>query len=224
MISFSGCIPCGSWTWSVIMPSHIKALLGSCVVIPCTFDYYENPPSNPDRVVWYQYASHSYPLVYDDWYSAKVIPEFIGKTSRVKTFSGGKECTLKISKVTWMHHRQRIYPWIDPEHVGRRTYRFFDKTVTIEVTGKLPLSERKYTLWGWCFCSPNIPLLFHLFFLERQGRDTRNYDLWRNEGRTNCDSPVLSRSQLFFRTARSNSKYTTATPQNQHIPNGHGHI
>ncbi|GAA6224944.1 myelin-associated glycoprotein-like [Lates japonicus] len=31
------------------------------------------------------------------------------------------------------HHRQKIYPWVDPDNVGRSTYRFFDTTVTIEV-------------------------------------------------------------------------------------------
>lgn len=139
MISFAGCIPCGSWAWTVNMPSNIKAMLGSCVIIPCSFDYYENPPHYPNRVVWYQYVRHGYPLVYDNWNSKSVIDKFRGKTSRVITFRGGKECSLKISPVTWEHHRQRIYPWVDPENVGRGTYRFFDKTVTIEVTGKLPL-------------------------------------------------------------------------------------
>lgn len=114
-------------------------MLGSCVTIPCSFDYYENPPSNPNRVVWYQYVSRGYPLVYDSWKRMSVIGKFRGKTSRVNTFSGGKECSLKISPVTWEHHRERIYPWVDPENVGSRTHRFYDKTVTIEVTSKLPL-------------------------------------------------------------------------------------
>lgn len=118
-------------------------MLGSCVIIPCSFDYYRFPPTNPNRVVWYKYARHGYPLVYDNMYTAHVIDEFRGRTSRVTTFSGGKECSLKISRVTWEHDKQRIYPWIDPENVGRGTYRFFDKTVTIEVTSKLPLLEQK---------------------------------------------------------------------------------
>lgn len=133
----AGSIGCCSWAWTVDMPSNIQALLGSCVIIPCSFDYYENPPRNPYRVVWYQYVKHGYPLVYDNWNSEYVIAMFRGKTSRPTTFKGGKECSLKISPVTWHHHRQRIYPWVDPENVGWSTYRFFDKTVTIEVTSKL---------------------------------------------------------------------------------------
>lgn len=137
MICFAGWCSCCSWAWTVKMPNNIKAMLGSCVVIPCTFDYYENPPHNADRVVWYQYVRHGYPLVYDNWYRDSVIDIFRGKTSRTSTFTYSKECSLKISSVTWNHHRQRIYPWVDPENVSRWTYRFYDETVTIEVTGKL---------------------------------------------------------------------------------------
>ncbi|KAG8010164.1 Myelin-associated glycoprotein, partial [Nibea albiflora] len=125
-----------SWTWQVHMPRHIKGLLGSCLVIPCHFDYYQYPPQRPDRVVWYQYASSGYPLVYDEKYPYNVIDMFWRRTSRPYTPSWRKDCSLKINPVKWSDHRQKIYTWIDPENVGRGTYRFFDTTVTIEVVGK----------------------------------------------------------------------------------------
>lgn len=115
------------------MPRHIKALHGSCLVIPCTFDYHRYPPKNAYHVVWYQYVDYGYPLVYDNNQN-KVISIFREKTSRYNYLF--KSCSLKISPVTWNHHRQKIYPWVDPENVGRTTYRFFDTTVTIEVVGK----------------------------------------------------------------------------------------
>ncbi|XP_044063589.1 uncharacterized protein LOC122881428 isoform X2 [Siniperca chuatsi] len=130
-----GYIFCSSRAWHVKMPSNIKGLLGSCLVIPCTFDYYQYPPHRPDRVVWYQYVSHGYPLVYDDWNSNEVIDIFKGRT-RVFTSTIRKTCSLQIYPVKWSDHRQRIYPWVDPENVGRSTYRFFDTTVTIEVVGR----------------------------------------------------------------------------------------
>lgn len=114
----------------------MKALLGSCLVIPCTYDYYQYPPRNPTRVVWYQYRDRGYPLVYDDRYPNDVIGEFRGRTFRVST-SYTRQCSLQIYPVKWSDHRQKIYPWVDPENVGKSTYRFFDKTVTIEVVGKL---------------------------------------------------------------------------------------
>ncbi|XP_029360628.1 myelin-associated glycoprotein-like isoform X2 [Echeneis naucrates] len=124
-----------SWAWQVDLPHKIEGLLNSCLVIPCSFDYYQYPPNDPDRVVWYKYVSKGYPLVYDNWYPNKVISIFKGKTQRYNQQPGYKTCSLRIYPVTWSHHRQKIYPWVDPEHVGRSTYRFFDKTVTIEVTG-----------------------------------------------------------------------------------------
>uniref|UniRef100_A0A8P4KMX6 Ig-like domain-containing protein n=1 Tax=Dicentrarchus labrax TaxID=13489 RepID=A0A8P4KMX6_DICLA len=125
---------CCSRAWHVKMPSNIKGLVDSCLVIPCSFDYYQYPPYRPDRVVWYQYVSRGYPLVYDRWYPEDVINIFRGRT---RLFSPAyKTCSLEISRVKWSDHRQKIYPWVDPENVGKSTYRFFDTTVTIEVVDR----------------------------------------------------------------------------------------
>ncbi|KAM6936706.1 uncharacterized protein PEZ65_006764 [Lycodopsis pacificus] len=128
-----GYIFCGSRAWHVYMPGNIKGLVGSCLVIPCTFDYYSNPPRRPNRVVWYQYNNHKYPKVHDSWYPSEVIGIFYRKT---RVFTYNQKCSLEIDPVTWHHHRQRIYPWVDPENIGRYTHRFFDKTVTIEVVSR----------------------------------------------------------------------------------------
>lgn len=135
--SVTGCICCSSVAWQVKVPSSIRGLRGSCLVIPCSYDYYQYPPKNPKRVVWYQYVDRGYPLVHDSWHPNQVIQTFRGKTQLITTYS--KSCTLQILPLDWTHHRRRLYPWVDPEHVGRRTYRFFDTTVTIEVLGKLPV-------------------------------------------------------------------------------------
>lgn len=133
--ALAGSIFCSSIAWHVKIPSNIKGLVGSCLVIPCTFDYYRYPPHKPDRVVWYQYVDRGYPVVYDDWHPNDVLSMFYGKT-RVFTSTYKKICSLEIKPVTKRHHRQKIYPWVDPENVGKTTYRFFDTTVTIEVVGK----------------------------------------------------------------------------------------
>ncbi|KAF3839919.1 hypothetical protein F7725_018636 [Dissostichus mawsoni] len=122
----------GLWAWHVKIPRNIKGLSGSCLVIPCTFDYYEYPPLRPDRVVWYQYKNKGYPLVYDNWYKDSVIKIFKDRT-RVFTSKYKKTCTLEIYPVNQYHHQQKLYPWVDPENVGKTTFRFYDTTVTIEV-------------------------------------------------------------------------------------------
>ncbi|XP_072317576.1 uncharacterized protein [Eucyclogobius newberryi] len=132
-LCFTGCFCICCLAWYVKIPHHIVALRGSCLVIPCSFDYHQYPPVKPDRVVWYQFVSRGYPLVYDDWYPDSVISIFKGKTY-VSTY--GRHCTLQIYPVTWSHHKQKLYPWVDPENVGKGTYKFYDTTVTIEVTDK----------------------------------------------------------------------------------------
>uniref|UniRef100_A0A3B3UZF7 Si:dkey-238d18.12 n=1 Tax=Poecilia latipinna TaxID=48699 RepID=A0A3B3UZF7_9TELE len=114
------------------MPRNIKGLLNSCLVIPCSFDYNRYPPKRADRVVWYQYVSRGYPLVCDNWYPRKVISKYRGRTY-VYTSTYKKSCTLEIERVNWNDHRQKLYPWVDPDNVGYRTYAFYDTTVTIEV-------------------------------------------------------------------------------------------
>ena len=131
----AGHIFCSSTAWNVYMPSNIRGLVGSCLLIPCTFDYYYNPPRRPDRVAWYQYASYSYPLVCKDWDMRDEIDQFKGKTWTPNSGSGRK-CDLLIKPVTWAHHRQKIYPWVDPDYIGKYTHAFWHKTVTIEVVGK----------------------------------------------------------------------------------------
>ncbi|XP_039661215.1 uncharacterized protein LOC120561937 [Perca fluviatilis] len=127
------------------MPSNIRGLKGSCLLIPCTFDYYYNPPRRPDRVAWYQYASYSYPLVCKDWDMRDEIDEFKGKTWTPNSGSG-RNCDLLIKPVTQHHHRQKIYPWVDPDYTGKYTHAFWDKTVTIEVVDRA--EAPRITIYG----------------------------------------------------------------------------
>nr|XP_055053175.1 myelin-associated glycoprotein-like [Misgurnus anguillicaudatus] len=121
-----------TFAWQVTMPSEIHGLRGSCLVIPCSFSYSSYPPTNPRRVVWYQWVSKGYPLVYDLWYPYKVIGKFRGKTDLYGDPSK-RSCSLLIKSLDVSHHGEKIYAWIDPENVGWRTYRFFDVTSTIRV-------------------------------------------------------------------------------------------
>ncbi|XP_066515820.1 sialoadhesin-like [Hoplias malabaricus] len=119
-----------TWAWSVNMPRNIQGLHGSCLVIPCSFSYSYSPPTNPDRIVWYQYVSRGYPLVYDGLFPEKVIGKFRGKTSLYLSKEPNK-CSLLIKDLDQSHHEEKIYTWIDPEHVGSSTYHFYDVTSTI---------------------------------------------------------------------------------------------
>ncbi|XP_050957747.1 sialoadhesin-like isoform X2 [Labeo rohita] len=117
--------------WEVRMPKHIHGLKGSCLVIPCSFSYTSYTPKNPRRIVWYQYSS-GYPLVYDPLHPNDVIEKFRGKTDLYGDPSSGN-CSLLIQNLEPSHHGEKLYAWIDPENVGKGTYKFYEVTSTIQV-------------------------------------------------------------------------------------------
>lgn len=120
--------------WEVRMPQDIRGLQGSCLVIPCSFSYTLYPPKNPGRVVWYQWVSKGYPVVYDPLNANEVIEKFRGKTDLYGNSSW--DCSLLIRNLDHSHHGEKIYTWIDPENVGWRTYAFYDVTSTILVDAR----------------------------------------------------------------------------------------
>ncbi|XP_073719114.1 sialoadhesin-like [Misgurnus anguillicaudatus] len=119
--------------WEVRMPTEIHGLRGSCLVIPCSYSYTSYPPTNPRRVVWYQYVSSGYPLVYDPRYPGNVIDKFRGKTDIYNPTNSDRDCSLLIKSVDPSHNGEKLYTWIDPENIGWRTYKFYDVTSTIIV-------------------------------------------------------------------------------------------
>ncbi|XP_065136643.1 sialoadhesin-like isoform X2 [Paramisgurnus dabryanus] len=129
---FQGVLLYETFAWEVRMPKEMHALQGSCLVIPCSFSYSSYPPTNPHRVVWYQWVSKGYPLVYDPWYPYDVIGKFRGKTDLYGNPSK-LSCSLLIKSVDRSHHGEKLYAWIDPENVGWRTYEFYEVTSTIIV-------------------------------------------------------------------------------------------
>nr|XP_055053803.1 sialoadhesin-like [Misgurnus anguillicaudatus] len=130
---FQGVLLYETLSWEVKMPSEIHGLKGSCLVIPCSYSYTSNPPTNPRRVVWYQWVSKSYPIVCDPWNPGKVIDKFRGKTDIYRHNNSGQDCSLVIKSVDLSHNEEKIYTWIDPENIGWRTFKFYDITSTIIV-------------------------------------------------------------------------------------------
>ncbi|XP_073671658.1 sialoadhesin-like [Paramisgurnus dabryanus] len=130
---FQGVLLYETLAWEVRMPSEIRGLKGSCLVIPCSYSYTSNPPTKPRRVVWYQYVWSGYPIVYDPWYPDSVIYKFRGKTDTYNPKNSNRDCSLLIKSVDPSHNGEKLYTWIDPENIGKSTYKFYDVTSTIIV-------------------------------------------------------------------------------------------
>ncbi|XP_065138321.1 sialoadhesin-like [Paramisgurnus dabryanus] len=135
---FQGFLLYETLAWEVKLPSEMHGLIGSCLVIPCSYSYYSYPPTNTRRVVWYQWVSKGYPIVYDPWYPDSVIDKFRGKTDIYRHTNSDQDCSLLIKSVDPSHNGEKLYAWIDPENVGWRTYKFYDVTSTIIVDTNPP--------------------------------------------------------------------------------------
>ncbi|KAG9334860.1 hypothetical protein JZ751_006337 [Albula glossodonta] len=126
--------------WSFLMPGYITGLRGSCLVIPCRFEYSTSLPSDV-RVKWYKYEPGQYPVVYDDHHPGDVIPIFRGKTSLYGS-ARDRNCSLKISPLEDKHSGLRLYTWVDPKPISsyhRQNYQ--DKTVQLHVTDRVDKPE-----------------------------------------------------------------------------------
>ncbi|KAJ8378942.1 hypothetical protein AAFF_G00233070 [Aldrovandia affinis] len=129
--------------WSFSMPSQVTGLRGSCLVIPCRFEYSSTLPS-PLRVLWYKYATGGYPVVYDQARPDNIIPEFRGKTNLYKIYQfqsmnrspHNNMCSLKIYPLEMRHSGQQLYTWVDLNPISSyHRHNYQDKTVQLVVTG-----------------------------------------------------------------------------------------
>ncbi|CAM4696527.1 unnamed protein product [Lepidochelys olivacea] len=119
-----------SGSWRSSLPGTIRALKGSCVVIPCSFTYPGSRESlgGPFSVVWYQYRSRGYPEIYNSQDMASVLAEYQARTQLLGDPEMGN-CTLSISPVQ-SEDAMSYYVWINPDSIR---HRFYDVTVRVEV-------------------------------------------------------------------------------------------
>ncbi|XP_066535156.1 uncharacterized protein [Hoplias malabaricus] len=118
--------------WTFSMPKTIRGVRGSCVVIPCSFDFRSIMPSNV-QVKWYEFSETQYPLVYDQS-ERNIIPKFRGKTSLAGS-ANQKNCSLKIQPLELQYNQKRLYPWMDPKSIDSyHRENYYDVTIALEVT------------------------------------------------------------------------------------------
>ena len=119
-----------SSSWTADIPSSITALMGSCVVIPCSFDYphFVPKPSTKFTRVWFDQDQH---MVYHP-NSTLVAEAFRGRVALLGDESG-KDCSLVINPVRTsdtgpFHFRIEI--------TGYNNYSYREKPVSVTVKSK----------------------------------------------------------------------------------------
>ncbi|XP_053343794.1 B-cell receptor CD22-like, partial [Clarias gariepinus] len=109
----------------------VKAIQGSCVLVPCRTVAYS-------KVAWYKYVSSGYPTVYSDDHS-EILSEFKGRTSVPGSASAG-DCSLRIDNVQYQDMEVGLYVWVwdrDGYHQG-----FYDDNQVIKINVLNPTSPQ----------------------------------------------------------------------------------
>ncbi|XP_063054544.1 sialoadhesin-like [Engraulis encrasicolus] len=104
------------------MPSSVRAVEGSCVVIPCH-------TSSHTRVIWYKHQTARWPVVHDGENLRNAIDGFEGRTSMPGRSSDGN-CSLRIDNVR-MSDGITMFPLINPE-----TDKYYKPSVQIKPQAK----------------------------------------------------------------------------------------
>ncbi|XP_029433126.1 sialoadhesin-like [Rhinatrema bivittatum] len=108
------------------MPSSIRALKDSCVVIPCTFKHPQTT-SRDFTIAWYLYRTTTRPQVYNSRRSSSVQSEFRDRTAFVGNMEN-RNCSLQINKVR--QSDEEYYYTI----INENNFRFWDVTVKVKVS------------------------------------------------------------------------------------------
>lgn len=121
-----------SLDWTYSMPSKITGLQGSCLVIPCSFEFKTEKLSNVE-VKWYLYSTTEYPLVYAS--DSKNVNKLFGETT-LYGLPSEKNCSLEIKQLNMQHNGRRLYPWMDPKSVHTfHKENYYDQSVELQITG-----------------------------------------------------------------------------------------
>ena len=124
-----------SLDWTYSMPSQIKGLQGSCLVIPCSFNFKTTQPSKV-RVRWYEHSKErSKDLLIFDEDDRGAASKMWGKTELYGSSSDGN-CSLKINSLILQHDEEKLFPWMDQNTVESFHKENYDSFVQLHVTGK----------------------------------------------------------------------------------------
>ncbi|KAI4898250.1 hypothetical protein NFI96_031955, partial [Prochilodus magdalenae] len=108
-------------------------LHGSCLVIPCSFNFKTTRPSKV-RVRWYEHSKErSKDLLIFDEDDSSAASKMWGKTELYGSSSEGN-CSLKINSLILQHDEEKLFPWMDQNTVESFHKENYDSFVQLHVT------------------------------------------------------------------------------------------
>ncbi|XP_035289279.1 myelin-associated glycoprotein-like isoform X6 [Anguilla anguilla] len=113
-------------SWTAEIPQTISALLGSCVVVPCKFNY-PDPPKKPPEMTGIWHMTDYQPIYHPD--SSKVMEKFRGRTNLIGDLAR-KNCSLRINHLKKKDNGPFIFRI---EIRDFKMYSYTDNMVSIDV-------------------------------------------------------------------------------------------
>ncbi|XP_056613234.1 myelin-associated glycoprotein-like isoform X2 [Triplophysa dalaica] len=170
--------------WHATVPKSVVGLSGSCVVIPCTYNYPSNGKTYTDlRGIWYKGDSD---IIYHTD-TSEIISKFKDRTSLIGSLNQ-KNCTLKISSL--QHDDQGEYMFrIEIKDLDMYSYQQSKVSITVKDSPEVPrisvdeevTSQKEVT--ATCVVSHSCP--------SDPPRLT-----WSHKGKTTSDSQPKEDAQL----------------------------
>ncbi|XP_010220031.1 PREDICTED: sialoadhesin, partial [Tinamus guttatus] len=100
LVLLAGLIPHVLGSWGVTYPASVQGLMGSCVVVPCTFSYPSDVSANTGIVaIWYRDYNGDRKVVYHSESPGEVDSRFGGRT-RLLGDLAAHNCTLLLADAT----------------------------------------------------------------------------------------------------------------------------
>lgn len=119
--------------WKVHVEPEMKALVSSCVVLPCSFKYpVQEQPSDRIRAMWHMKDNWDDIIFHKD--PTRVKDSFKGRTKLIGSL-GGSNCSLEIDEVK--NHDNGPYCFrVELETSKKDKYSFVENCVSIKMIGK----------------------------------------------------------------------------------------
>ncbi len=119
--------------WKVKVEHEMKALVSSCVVLPCSFTHpLQQQPSDRIRAIWHMKDNWNDIIFHKD--PTKIKDSFKGRTQLIGSL-GGSNCSLEIDEVK--NHDNGPYCFrVELETSLKDKYSFVDNCVSIQMIGK----------------------------------------------------------------------------------------
>ncbi|XP_030606482.1 myelin-associated glycoprotein-like [Archocentrus centrarchus] len=186
VVKFITVAPTEASSWTINVPPSVKGLLGSCVVIPCTYNY-PNPPNEVQNFTGIWYDGKAQAIYHSD--ASQILEQFRNRTQLLGDISK-KNCTLMIDNLQQSDGRPFYFRI---EIKGYDQYSYLNKKVPLSVN-ELDLSVQEelkegQTVSASCSVShscPTYPLAFHWSHSGEQRDQTKQL----HEGQWNSTSTL----------------------------------